>query len=264
MSFDGIAPHYRWLERLTAGSLLQRCRTAFLERIREARNVLLLGEGRGRFLGAFLDHNPGADITCLDASARMLDLARAAAEHHPARDKQRIRFVRADILDPSWSSRADRYDAVASHFFLDCFPPDQLARVCRTVSACTRPGASWLISDFCVPEQGWRRVRARCILWMMYRFFRVATGLPATHLTAPDPSLTAAGFDLEKREHFSQGLLHSDVWVLQSSFCPFQPSLPGAGSCVGTRPRLPHTRASHHPARWSGSEPGSEAGVTCG
>lgn len=30
MSFDRIAPHYRWLEAILAGNVLQRARTAWL------------------------------------------------------------------------------------------------------------------------------------------------------------------------------------------------------------------------------------------
>src|SRR5439155_22241467 len=33
MSFDTLAPHYRWMEFILAGKKLQRCRTAFLDEI---------------------------------------------------------------------------------------------------------------------------------------------------------------------------------------------------------------------------------------
>jgi len=57
------------------------------------------------------------------------------------------------------------------------------------------------------------RWRARLILWSMYRFFRVATRLPARRLTAPDPFLAEAGFALQARRVFEWGLLHSDCWT---------------------------------------------------
>jgi SAM-dependent methyltransferase len=238
-SFDAIAPHYRWLESLTAGSLLQRCRTAFLHEIRNARNILLLGEGRGRFLREVLRQNPEARITCVDASARMLELARLDARastaarspgtvgpdsalddewrgrsvEEPDADGNRVRYICEDVLGKWQDDEAAPYDAVASHFFLDCFPPDSLAGIGETVSAATAPGAIWLIADFCLPERGWRRIRAGWILWGLYRFFRVATGLPATRLTPPDANVRAAGFELQNRCHYNFGLLHSDLWV---------------------------------------------------
>ncbi|HEY0456627.1 MAG TPA: class I SAM-dependent methyltransferase, partial [Verrucomicrobiae bacterium] len=78
MSFDAIAPHYRWMELLLAGAKLQRCRVAFLDKARRAENILLLGEGHGRFLSELLVANPSAHITCLDASAGMLKQAEKA------------------------------------------------------------------------------------------------------------------------------------------------------------------------------------------
>ena len=54
MSFDHLAPHYRWMEWLLAGSKPQRCRTTFLDTLPTARHALLLGEGNGRFLREFL------------------------------------------------------------------------------------------------------------------------------------------------------------------------------------------------------------------
>lgn len=251
MSFDAIAPHYRWLEWVTAGPLLQRCRIEFIHEIQNAGNILLLGEGRGRFLLELLRLNHEARITCLDASARMLELTwthlqkrglssnqpgpltvrpcpssscrstavlsndegrgqRSAASHAP---RNCIRFIHADIFSDTWTNGSERYDAIASHFFLDCFPPDQLAQVCEMVSGSAATGAVWLVSDFCQPERGWRRVRARWILALMYGFFRVITRLPTTRLTAPDARLQAAGFRLRARRYMNQGLLHTDLWV---------------------------------------------------
>ena len=44
MSFDALAPNYRWLEFVLAGDKLQLCRTAFLDDIPQAGNILLLGD----------------------------------------------------------------------------------------------------------------------------------------------------------------------------------------------------------------------------
>ena len=75
MSFELLAPHYRWLEWVLAGNTLQRCRTAWLDRVASAPAVLLLGEGNGRFLAECRRRLPQARITCVDASGRMLRLA---------------------------------------------------------------------------------------------------------------------------------------------------------------------------------------------
>src|SRR5215469_5978584 len=71
MSFDVLAPHYRWMEFVLAGKKLQRCRTAFLSQVADRQNVLLVGEGNGRFLVECRRSLKNARITCVDASARM-------------------------------------------------------------------------------------------------------------------------------------------------------------------------------------------------
>lgn len=229
MSFDSIAPHYRWLEWVTAGSLLQRCRLAFLGQLANARNILLLGEGRGRFLLPLLRLNLTAQVTCLDSSVRMLELVRASLANANATDR-RVRFVHQDILtltqDPRTASETfgdNTYDGVASHFFLDCFPSDHMQVITSLVAEWTAPGAPWLISDFRVPNHGWQRVRARLILAGLYLFFRKATHLSARRLTPPNEALRGSGFRLAEQRYFNCGLLHSDLWVKQDSATQAKP-----------------------------------------
>lgn len=205
MSFDPLAPHYRWMEPLLAGRVLQRARTAHLGRLQSARRVLLVGEGPGRFLAAALRAAPAARFTCVDASVAMLRIAAANTA-----DTSRVDFVHASL--PAWRPPAV-YDAVVTHCFLDCFPPDTLAAVVRLLAAATAPGAVWLVTDFSIPPAGWRRWRARAVHALMYAFFRVATRLPARRWTDPDPLLRAAGFELAARETFQHGLLRADAWV---------------------------------------------------
>jgi len=119
-------------------------------------------------------------------------------------------LVQSDILE--WRPPAELFDLVASHFFLDCFDPDQLARVIALVSASAAPGACWLVSDFREPERGWRRLRARAVLKAMYFFFRCVAKLPASHLTNAAPILRANGFTLERRHLSHFELLHADLW----------------------------------------------------
>ncbi len=52
--FDWLAPHYRWMEWLLAGTKLQRCRAAFLPAIPAPRRALVIGQGHGPFVTALL------------------------------------------------------------------------------------------------------------------------------------------------------------------------------------------------------------------
>jgi ubiquinone/menaquinone biosynthesis C-methylase UbiE len=213
MSFDVIAPHYRWMEFVSAGDKLQRCRTTFLTRIPPVKKILILGEGNGRFLLECRRQFPNATITVVDASGRMIDLARRRLVRGGV-NYDRIEFIRADAL--TWIPPVHTLDLIVTHFFLDCFRPEQLEILIPKLSRAATPGAHWLLADFQAAPTGWRRQRSRAILWLMYRFFIVATRLPASALTPPDALLERHGFTLRAREIFDWELLHSDWWQLAS------------------------------------------------
>ena len=185
MSFDSLAPHYWWLERLTFGNRLQWCRTVLLPHLSSHRRVLIVGDGDGRFLEAFQRANPDAAVDYLDISPGMVELARRRATG-------RVRFVVADVrTDPLPGTG---YDLIVTNFLLDCFPTDQLAGVIDRLANACAPNGRWLVGDFSMPASGWRRLAARVALTGMYLFFRITTRLPASQFVDPSPLLAARGF----------------------------------------------------------------------
>jgi len=197
------------MEFILAGEKLQRCRTAFLDRIASHKNILVLGEGNGRFLSELLFANRTARITCVDSSAKMLCCAATRLAHQNI-STNRIEFTHRDILD--WTLPNQQFDAIVSHFFLDCFTSNQLESIISRIATATRPEGIWLISDFHEPSRGFAKWRARAILWLMYRFFRSITKIPARYLIAPDAPLQRNGFQLRERKFAEWDLLHSDLW----------------------------------------------------
>jgi cyclopropane fatty-acyl-phospholipid synthase-like methyltransferase len=223
MSFDLLAPHYRWMEWLLAGEKLQRCRTAHVAQLVDASKILVLGEGNGRFLVECRKAAPDAEITCVDSSRLMLRAAeRRLAAHGLTAD--RVHFLQANAL--TFYPPAQTYDAIVTHFFLDCFQPEQLRGLVGILATACQQRAKWFLADFQLPKQGWRRTRAVFIHLMMYAFFRAVTRLPARRLTAPDPMLQSHGFRLAHRVVSEWELLRSDLWELGS--CLTGPACPGA------------------------------------
>jgi len=209
VSFDRLAPHYNWLEAVLAGSLLQECRTAWIDELAGCESLLVAGAGHGPELPAILQRFPRLRITCVDASAGMLAVAKRRLQ--PARaDSSQPEFIQARL--PEWAPPAGCFDAVVTHFFLDCFPPETLGDVIDGLTRATRPGARWLLADFALPARGWPRLRARAVHALMYAFFRRFASLPARRLTPPDPWLTTRGFRLRQRRSYSHGLMHADLW----------------------------------------------------
>lgn len=209
MSFDLLAPHYGWMERVLAGRLLQRARTAWIDPLADREHLLIAGVGHGRCLHALLPRHRRLRVTCVDASAGMLREAESRARR-AGLDLARVQFIHARL--PEWKPAAASCDALATHFFLDCFAPRELAAVVAALAGAATPEASWIVTDFAVPPRGWTRQRARAVHALMYAFFRVATRLPARRLTPPDALLAAQGFALAGRRTFSRGLLQSDWW----------------------------------------------------
>jgi len=205
MNFDRLAPHYDWLEALTAGGRLDRARTIWLGALERHKHVLSVGEGHGKFAQAFVKRLPLTPLTCVEESRLMLDRAR----RRMAGTRAPIEWIHADFF--KWIPR-EKYDALVTCFFLDCFRPEQLAQVVAKLAACATPDAVWLIVDFSVPPRGLARWRAMFIHALMYRFFRVATALSARQQTPPDELLRAHGFELERRQEFEWGLIRADVW----------------------------------------------------
>lgn len=206
MSFDRLAPHYTWMEKVLAGPRLQQCRVAWLEHLAGCEHLLIAGVGHGHFLQACAQRFPLANITCVDASARMLSFARRRAEPQT----RRIDFVHASL--PEWLPSSATFDAVVTHFFLDCFEPARLHVVVDGLSRALRVNARWLLADFTLPRKGWRRQRARALHTAMYAFFRPVAGVRARRVTPPDSLLREQGFVLARRMTREWGLLHSDVW----------------------------------------------------
>ena len=207
--FDCLARHYDLMEALLAGRKLERCRNAFWDEIPLVENALLVGEGHGKFLASLLQRNPSVQVTCVDASARMIEVARERLLR-AALPIDHVRFVHAEV--PAWNPPANRYDLVATHFFLDCFPREQLAAVISSLQRAARPGAWWLVSDFQIPRAGPKRLRALIIHRLMYGFFRIATKLPASALVVPQPLLRQNGFVRVSRSEFDWGLLCAELW----------------------------------------------------
>ncbi len=210
MSFDPLARHYRWMERVLAGETLQQARIAWLDRASDAKTALILGEGNGRFLVPFLEANRRATAVCADASREMLRRAERAATK--IGHSHRVEFLQCDVLN--WHPPERTFDLIVTHFFLDCFTEEQLARLIPRFARAARPGCLWLLADFQIPSGRVRRIRATIIHRMMYLFFRLTTQLPARRVTPPDGLLQQQGFRRAARKTAEWELIRSDCWIL--------------------------------------------------
>ena len=210
MSFDRLARVYEPFELLILGRALQRCRTAFLSRTKNARRALICGEGDGRFIEAFLRVNPAVRVDCVDASAAMIATAKARLARGGLKHQEHVSFHHADAL--SWQPIDCDYDLIVTHFFLDCFEPADARKLVARIVGASVPGATWLIAEFNIPGRGLLRWRAELWVRFLYLIFGIITGITPRRLPDLKSVFTQSGLALEAERQTAGGLLVSRVW----------------------------------------------------
>jgi ubiquinone/menaquinone biosynthesis C-methylase UbiE len=174
-----------------------------------SRRVLIVGDGDGRFLEAFLRAVPDATVDSVDISPAMIARAKRRIEALPGATG-RARFHVADVrIDPL--PGAD-YDLIVTNFLLDCFPADELNIVLDRLSAIASPDAHWVVGDFVLPPGRVARALAHVALAGMYAFFRVVTGIPARSLVDPTPLLIERGWAPLAESSRLGGFIVSRLW----------------------------------------------------
>lgn len=203
MSYDTLAPFYERLETWVFRGALQRARCEVLASWEGPgpREVLLLGEGDGRFLRAAVARWPEARFVVIDFSVGMRRQALRRVEL-PA-----VEWIAADVREGLVGRAAASADLVVSHFFLDCFSEATLRAWEPEVRRCLRPRGTWWISEFAADTR-WQRL----FLWVMYRCFRVATETEASAFPNYANLLDAEGWKREPRNAWWRGFIVAERW----------------------------------------------------
>jgi ubiquinone/menaquinone biosynthesis C-methylase UbiE len=124
--YNRIAPVYDLMERLVERSRYRHWREMLWGRV-EGDNILEIGVGTGK---NFPHYPPGADITAVDFSERMLARARSKAE----REKVKVALHHMDVQHLDFADNS--FDTVVATFVF-CSVPDpvlglkEVERVCR-------------------------------------------------------------------------------------------------------------------------------------
>jgi hypothetical protein len=105
------------------------------------------------------------------------------------------------------------YDGLVTCFFLDCFDKIEARALVNRLTGALKPGGIWLMSDFEIPASGWQQWHAALWVAIMYRFFRIATGLRTQQLPPIGEFLKAAGLSRIARETERAKMIVSEVWT---------------------------------------------------
>lgn len=206
-NFDRIARAYRWMEYVSFGPLLERCREEYLKDLNSARHALVLGDGDGRFTARLLATNPDITVDAVDVSATMLSLLQQRASAQKA--EERIRLHQTDIRT---FSPQGYYDLVVTHFFLDCLTDTELQLLIQKIKTSMPAEACWVVSEFAIPDTRWTGKFAAVLIAFLYRIFALLTGLQIRHLPNHRRILHEADFILKKQRQRLGGILVSEFW----------------------------------------------------
>ncbi len=177
MNFDKIVWFYDALADVVFGKAWRKVQIAPISELNQARNVLIVGGGTGQIL-SHLDRN--IKVTYLELSQKMIKKAklRSSSAH--------IEFILADFL--LWQGKG-KFDCILMPFFLDCFEEMQLQEVIARAKQLLNFQGQLLILDFQKANK-WRNI----LVQLMYRFFRLFTGLKGSKLLDFDSILLENGF----------------------------------------------------------------------
>ncbi len=159
------------------GDALRRAQMEHLGAIPEQAHVLLIGGGSGWLLEQLLLQKPQVQVTYLESSTKMLELAQKRCKQL-AIPTAAVSFRLGDenSLKPD-----EKFDVIITPFLLDLFPDDRLQHLMDRLFTALRPGGLWLFSDFWPvhePTPFWQRL----LLRSMYTFFGVVSGVNASQL----------------------------------------------------------------------------------
>lgn len=203
-NFDRLASIYRWMEWLTFGPFLHRCRCAFLPGFTARRHALVLGDGDGRFTASLVRSNLTIKVDAVDASEAMLRQLSSRAS------SARIRTHHADARAFTPPNRD--YDLIATHFFLDCLTTDEVGDLASRLRRHASTNAIWVVSEFAVPPNLYGRTLARPLIRALYLAFALLTKLRVRKLPDYHAALTRSGWSLLEQRTFLGGLLVSQMY----------------------------------------------------
>lgn len=209
-NFDSVARAYRWMEYFSFGRMLERCRFRFLARCAQARHALVLGDGDGRFTARLLAENSTVQVDAVDASPAMLAVLRERAGRGCRDADVRLHTTQADIR--RFTPTGKDYDLVVCHFFLDCLTDGDVTALIERVVPRLAEDAIWLVSEFSIPEKGWRRFWARTVVRSLYLAFSVLTGLRVRQIPNYAKIFRDNKFHRSENAVYLGEMLVSEVW----------------------------------------------------
>lgn len=216
--WSGWARVYPYLEGLALGRQLMAARREAVAPLVRARNILVLGDGDGRFLAALMGSPFGGTVTSFDVSDAMVAKARTRLERAAPEALRRVRWEVMDVTRETEWPLTVPVDAIVAQFFFDNFDTATVHSVVRRATRWAIPGAGWQVAEFRRAESigsAFGRLRQRLLLRILYTAFRWTAGIEATALPEWRTALVDCGWEIETRAGRRFSAVETSAWRLR-------------------------------------------------
>lgn len=202
-NFDKVAPFYDRLAGLIFGKPIKKAQTEYLHLIKAGSKILILGGGTGWILKEILDRQTDVEISYVEKSTRMIDLAKTACSN------DNIEFV--NLAFEEWQTE-EKFDFIMCNFFLDVFQSQKLKnQIIPKIKSLIAENGRLLVADFQVNQPMWQKM----LLWAMHRFFGLFSNMESQKLINLNELLTANRLKEVSAAYFFKRMIFSRVYEFE-------------------------------------------------
>lgn len=200
--FDCIAPVYDAMATLVFGGNIKKAQLCYLNEIRKGDRVLIIGGGTGWLLAEVLRTNPGCEIWYIEASSKMISIAKSNISKLPNTCVHFIHGTQAQI------PLHLMYEVVIANFYFDLFSASTLENLIDQIRNLIMPNGKLLVSDFTTNNSWWQSA----LLSLMYMFFRWTCKIEATGLPDWERQLNNSELEQKASKGFYGRFIRSSVF----------------------------------------------------
>ncbi len=205
IGFNLVAPIYEFLLTLVFFKSVRRMEKSLVSHLSLSRNILIPGEGNGRFLNYLARKVNFQRCDVVEISKRMIEISRTYCKNLTQQQRDKIQYFETDIYQ--FQSK-NKYDTLITNYFLDLFSPEDLVKLVNHLDSFLEPGGLWYVTDFYDGSgPGLPRFIRKLIMIPVYFFFVITTGISGRRLMNPVPLLLEKNYILTHEIYHVSGLI---------------------------------------------------------
>ena len=201
-SYDRLAKYYDFLSRIVFFKAQVRAQVEHLIYLKDCKNLLIVGGGTGWILKELNRLSNPINITFVETSAKMIQLAQKETTHH------HIEFIHQDIEKFNTNIK---FDSVLTPFLFDNFDDSKANKVFLHIDRLLLGKAFWVYTDFRLDGKWWQSL----LLKIMHLFFSLIKVVNVTTLPEMENAFTSNGYNLKTGKYYYGGFIEGKVYQKQ-------------------------------------------------